>query len=56
MRGQFIICMNGREYSWYPYYNKEQRHLKEIQANGDFRTLETNHPEYVWVLMEITSG
>jgi hypothetical protein len=52
MHGQFIICMDGREYSWYEYHNKDQRHLKEVQANGDLRTLMDKHPEYVWVLME----
>jgi hypothetical protein len=56
MSGQFIICWNGRECSWYPYTNNTERHLKEIQANGDFRTLEKNHPEYTWVLMETTDG
>ena len=56
MSGQFIICWDGREYSWYPFTNKDQRHLKEIQATGDLRTLMDKHPEHTWVLMETTDG
>lgn len=56
MSGQFIITMNGREHSHYPYTSSTERHLKEVQANGDFRTQEKNHPEYTWVLMETIDG